>query len=512
MALGSVGHVLLTTVAQNACMLIILSFTLNTGLAAFCYFAALSLVVDMFFFWSLFVAALSLNLERHGMLDSIENAPQRQTERNESSTKHDRTSRLQIWQKQQAILRYPRIMGTVAILAFIFILALHYPIQFSLDFRSSRANACEPKGAYTNHSTQLSPRSGQIADSTVWLARQDSHTIKEIFRLAGTGSTSFTARIYDPVIVMPRFAGGNILRQQCIPQQSPANGYTRGLLVLIICCVLIFAISNYFAHPTQREEDSNIQKLGSISSVRYLPHGHSLDVYLLSASRKPYLASVGFDHEIRYWDLGSCGNSGIPLTLSGLHGIWPAAAIAVDDNGEWVAICSKSGDIGVWNVQQRSGRTISASLASEIVLCSFLPCPIHGSPPSAPSLLIVGTDGLLVDVSTDTGNVTSHRICGKPIRSSHLDSNRPMLPRLMSTTEEDEIYTTVRREGRWFTQLLRVTPFISPQPAHLRFTTLSDLRMVGLAFDTHTSQLYLIDILSGPYQIPNCNANIKTLN
>jgi hypothetical protein len=504
-ALGSVGHVLLMTVGQNACILIALSFALDTGLAALCYFAALSLVIDMFFFWSFFVAVVTLDLKRHGLLDSIENAPERQTERNKSLVKQNRISRMQrsyAWQKQQAILRYPRIMGTVAIMAFIFILALHYPVPFPLEFRSSLAISCDPRAVHTNHSTQLTSRAGQTADSTVWLASQDSHTMREILRLAGTGLTSFIARIYDPVIVMPRFSRGNVLQQQRISQQPPANGYIRALSALLVCSVLIFAMSNYFARSTQREEDSKIPKTGSISSVRYLPHGHSLDVYLISASRKPYLVSVGFDHEIRYWDLGSRGNSEIPVTLSGLHGIWPATAITVDDKGEWVAICSKSGDIGIWSVQQRTGRTISAGLACEIVLCSFLPCSIHGSPPSAPSLLIVGTDGILVDVAIETESVTSHRICGGQIRSSHLDSNRPMSLRLMSTTEEDEIYSTVRREGRWITQPLRLTPFLSPQPAHLRFTTISDLRMVTLAFDTNTSQLYLIDALSGPYYTP----------
>jgi hypothetical protein len=501
-ALGSMGHVLLATVGQNVCILIALSSILNKELAAFCNFAALSLVVDLLFFWSFFIAVLTLDLKRHGMLDSVEIAPQRSTQRNESSMKQHRISRLQrtsARQQQQTIFHHPRIIGTVAIVVFIFILALHYPQQIPLDFRPRLAMSCGPALAHGKPSGQLSPRAVHRADSTTWLATQASHTLREILRLAGTGSTSFVARVYNPVVVMPRSVSGNIPRQQCMSQLPPSDGYIRLPLVLMVCSVLILMISNCFTHPTQRVEDSSIEKPGSITSVRYLPQGHSLDVYLLSASRKPYLASVGFDHDIRYWDLESRERAGTPITLSAMHDIWPATAIAVDDKGEWVAVCSRSGDIGVQRFRQRTGRTISTGLASQTVLCSFLPCLHIGGLLSAPSLLIVSTDGLLVHVAIETGNVTSHRICGKQIRSAHLDSIRPLLPRLVSTTEDNEIYTTIRREGLWVTQPLHVTPFLSPQPAHLRFTTLPDLRMIGLAFDSHTSQLYLIDFLSCQY-------------
>src|SRR4051794_18441879 len=73
MALGSVGHLLLMTVAQNIFFLLLLLKLLPPSLAAFCSFAAISLAIDMLFFWSFFVAILTVNLRSYEIQDSLQN-------------------------------------------------------------------------------------------------------------------------------------------------------------------------------------------------------------------------------------------------------------------------------------------------------------------------------------------------------------------------------------------------------------------------------------------------------
>ena len=67
---------MLIAVVQNVFILFLLSKMLSPGLAAFCCFAALSLVIDTFFFWSFFVAILAINLRNYGIQDSFENVGQ----------------------------------------------------------------------------------------------------------------------------------------------------------------------------------------------------------------------------------------------------------------------------------------------------------------------------------------------------------------------------------------------------------------------------------------------------
>lgn len=496
MALGSVGHLLMAKVAQNASLLVALSSLLTTELAEFCYFAALSLVIDTLFLWSFFAPVLTLDLKRYGMMDSIENSP---LHHNDSSIEHGPPA-----QRQRGTLCYRRIVGIAAILNFLLMLTLEYPGPALRTH--GKPSLTVPFGptipAYRDSYTLLSSRTKQTSDAANWLASQEHSTMKEILRLPTAGSTSFcfVARIYSPLIAMPKSANGDVSRYQCSSLHTQIGGYTQWLWALAVCCGLML-ISGYFAYPTHREDDCDSQRSVNAPSINYLPHGHSLDIYLLSASQKPYLASVGFDHEIRYWDLGSCGNrTTSPITLPGLDGVWPGAAIAVDDRGEFVALCSKSGNVGIWSVKHRTGRTIPAVFSSSVALFSFLLSSTDGNPSSSlPSILLISTDGLLVGISTQTGSFTSQRISRKRIRASHLYSNRPMLPRLMSVTDDDDIYITVRRDGRWLTQPLNLSTLFLPQPSHVRLTPLPDLGMIGMAFDSYTSQLYLIDFLTGSY-------------
>ena len=404
----------------------------------------------------------------------------------------------------QAVIHYPRVTGTVAILAFIFILARHFPQgKVPFDFSQGLHPVLDMAGSYITrgYPTYLNTLLGSTAGSKDWFESQDLNTMKEILCLVDPMSTSFIARIYRPLVVLPKSASRNMSLPQTIFQPSQVDSYksTRlALSVLLLCSIAIFLVSNYITHPAQDEEDSSLRKPASVSSVCYLPHGHALDIYLLSASPGHYLASVGFDHEIRYWDLGSENISCPPTTFSELHGLWPAASIAIDDQGEWLAISSKRGDVGIWNInQQQSWRTIATGLDSHLVMCSFTPGYNRDVRSSAPPLLMVGANGLLIDAETGIAKVTAHQICANQIRSSHLSSNRPVPLRLISVTENDEIYSTVKRDGCWVSQLVQIQVPILQQPTRLRITTLPGVRMVGLAFELDTSQLYLIDFLSG---------------
>jgi hypothetical protein len=71
-ALGSVGHLSLIAVAQNLVILWLVSTVAPPGLAAFCRFAAICLVVDLLLFFTFFVSVLNVALRKYGLQDSLE--------------------------------------------------------------------------------------------------------------------------------------------------------------------------------------------------------------------------------------------------------------------------------------------------------------------------------------------------------------------------------------------------------------------------------------------------------
>ncbi|KFZ08945.1 hypothetical protein V502_09049 [Pseudogymnoascus sp. VKM F-4520 (FW-2644)] len=504
-ALGSVGHLLLISVVQNVFILLLLSKLLSPGLAAFCCFAALSLVIDTFFFWSFFVAILAINLRNYGIQDSFENVGQHREGTDDDNATAIRgftpqQRRDTSWRPWQIISYFPRVKGTVAILLFISMLAWHFlPGKVSFDFNQEFASV--PTLGRTqitrDYPTRLKTVLGQTADSRGWLESQDRNTMKEIHLLADARLEGFVARIYSPLIVMPKSTNRNASLKTKISKSFPMNSYTPTQLwlsIVALCSLLTYFVSNCSSHSKQDEEETRIQKSDSLCSVRYLPHGHTLDVYILSASTKPYLASIGFDHEIRVWGLKSKNITSHLTASSELQSLWPAASVAIDDKGEWLAICSKRGEVGLWNIKHQTMRIISASLHVHIVLCFFVPGFLPDCQQS--TLLMVGANGVLIEVGGKAEDAIVHQVCAKQIRSSHLISHRHEPLRFISVTEDDEIYMTVKRENGWMSQALHIPLTILQQPARLRFTVIPDLKMVGLAFNMDTSQLYLIDFLS----------------
>jgi hypothetical protein len=178
--------------------------------------------------------------------------------------------------------------------------------------------------------------------------------------------------------------------------------------------------------------------------------------------------------------------------------LWPAAAIAVDDKAEWIAICSKLGGISLWNIKlQCFRRSVVLSHDSRIVSCFFTPSSHQGGLRPATSLLIIFASGLLVDIDVETGAVLRHQISTNPIRSSHISSHRRLPLRLITISEGEKINITVKRDHSWTSQVLQFSIPILKSPARLRFTVIPDLRMVGLVLNVDTHQLHLIDFLSG---------------
>jgi hypothetical protein len=67
-------------------------------------------------------------------------------------------------------------------------------------------------------------------------------------------------------------------------------------------------------------------------------------------------------------------------------------------------------------------------------------------PAIAVILIHVIATGRLTDIEVETANVIFHQICANQVLSAHVDSHRRMPLRLITTSEDNRIYVTARRE------------------------------------------------------------------
>jgi WD40 repeat protein len=254
--------------------------------------------------------------------------------------------------------------------------------------------------------------------------------------------------------------------------------------------------------PDEAETTDALKEASEISTVRCLSQAHTLDVFLLASGARRFLVSVGFDHEVRLWDLESPTVSSLLIPCGPEHGIfWPVNMVSIDNRAEWIAVCSQNGTVTLWNREtQRFG--VSTKADARIVACVFarMPGQDRFQIPTTTRLLLVLETGSLIDLNVDTGSVRHAQICNCRVRSAHIGSSPRMPTRLITITEADGIFTSVNRDGWWSTQPLQFAAldFASPVPREpLRFSVIPSLRGVGVAYQEYKSNLHLVDMLSG---------------
>lgn len=198
-----------------------------------------------------------------------------------------------------------------------------------------------------------------------------------------------------------------------------------------------------------------------------------------------------------------------PILSTAEHQIsWPISVVAVDDCGEWVAICSRRGQVLLWNRKlQGFGREVSLDPEERPIKVFFLKTGGHGArlgpPRTEPSkrLLLVLDSGRLIDIDINGAGCDMVQICDRPVKSTHLVSiNRYAAPKLITLIVDESIFMSSSRDGRWMTLPLLIAAIDNlkanlTNPIH--FSMIPTLRGVASVYNERSSELLLIDILSG---------------
>jgi Sterol-sensing domain of SREBP cleavage-activation len=506
-AVGAVGHLSLVSAAQNIATLLLLSRVISPKLVAFCGFAAISLTVDLIFFFTFFVAMLSVDLRRYELEDSFEEAREQYELERIRVPMYKAAKPQQIDVKRRRMrnaLLYPRVWSTIFMVSFLLMLNWHF---LNGNTALHKDQKCTVILDHTQSKEASYHRHGSIhketRDSADWLKSQEHQTTKEILHATNPQAHSVLARVYNPLVVVLKPTDRDSSLGKDLLMSSPIITPTFGPLwlpVVLFCgaVALMIAIWNYSLCDGPSKRGSRSPESRPFSSAQCLPRGHSLDIFMLSASSRRILSSVGFDHEIRVWNLDSQVITSRVIHTPKQRNLWPVAALAVDGKAKWLAIYSKLGEVSFWHIQHQCfDRSILTDLGPHIITCFFTSGASSDSPHSATRLLAVSATGRLVDIEVETGNVTSHQICANRVRSAHTNSHRRMPLRVITISEDNRIYVSARRENCWTTQALDFSAPIFSEPSCLRYTIVPDLSMVALVSNVDTCQLHLIDLLSG---------------
>lgn len=458
-ALGEVGHLSLAIAFQNLALLYICSRLVSPWVADFCVFAAVTLVFDLVFHLTFFVAVLSVDVQRMELSDSLEREDLNQ------SNKKNRAER-QSWLGalfEGTLPLSTRFAGTVAICSIILAINWHFfdsdGKQLSLD--TLRRNLTSRKRRRATD-TWSPPPINQARTPADWLRIQDHNTARELFGFIKPDAPSFVARIHDPILVVAKGAYGRDRPQPPLSFMDGLRRFARGhaFPVALIVVTLIAAVTLFMNYllwsglPKTAEESEEDEEV--TLSIKTLPTPQNLDVVHLISCSKGHLASISLDRSTAIWLHGRGGYLHTTLqTASMKPKLWPIYATAMDDGGNILALCAESGQIGLWDIP-----------ASRFLM--FPKIDIRGQAPILFTfvylktrldveklyLIIVSRDGHLTKLEARTGIHYTRRVSSSPIActatytSVHGDTSivfvtKPGEVHILPLTEDNNIMSEV---------------------------------------------------------------------
>ncbi|KAK7224999.1 hypothetical protein V2G26_013002 [Clonostachys chloroleuca] len=488
---------LVRTLQATAILMVLLLISPAAGLSNFCRFAMLSLALDLFIFYTFFIAAFVTNLRVPELDDT-------KSEQQETSQPPKPT-----WNMKQHWSTNHILMTT----GLIYFMACHfYDIRSWLTFLANiNFSSRIPINSLNWHSHASSYDLSPSGSLLGWLRAQEPDTLRELLQSVTTQSSSFIVKSYAPLRVFTQPDARNATL--AVTDDSTSSTPISAMLPLApFLLTLIGFHTTYYSSTETVEDEKDEQAAGretSNSLARRLDQRHTLDIYLLTSCAGRFMVSVGFDHQIWLWNLEGPTPTSEQIASTNEHEIsWPISLVAIDDHAEWVAICSRKGQVLLWNRRhQKFEQELSVSSNEKVIKCFFLKADTSAQrlgPQRAEtlsSLLLVLDSGRMIDVDLNGKGCNTVQICEKPIKSTSLVSiNRYAAPKLITVTADESIFMSANRERRWMTVPLQVAPLDNlkaTQIQPLQFSMIPTLRGVASVYNEGSSELLLLDILSG---------------
>ncbi|KAJ3523583.1 hypothetical protein NM208_g12396 [Fusarium decemcellulare] len=440
-AFGETAYTAIASSMQNVFLLLMLSRWVSSGVSAFCIFAAVAIVFDIFYLSTFFLSVLSVDVRRTELSDALAKASMRH---NRGASEFKPRS---VWELvlQGKMTLSTRIAGTIIMLGFVLIAQWHFfegetilHLIGGLYRRHSAMESTEyPKTSLEGIHQARSPKS--------WLRLQDHETAQEIISIIKPSAHSYVARVYEPVVFVMK--GSDRMPHYREPALLPAvydfinHQLTRFMVIVIVVIAGVRLLTTFLLWEDETDDSDRHSDSDPTLGVKSFTGGHVLDIAMLAAAPDGHVVSVGLDRLIRVWD----------VRPGGLHYVvvdgeqsddapFPVLAMAIDNNSKWLAILSTY-KAALWNLKEKTwGPWLSVDLRGQKPEAFFFGSPdLHTD---IPRLVLVRRNGTLTEFVPDAGEGADFGVCRSP-----LTCVRPLIEKRSKQTAPLVSIITASRRG-----------------------------------------------------------------
>lgn len=481
---------------QSVLIFLVLSNIAPSGLSSFCQFAAVSLVADMAMFHIVLSPFLTMDSRTPGLQESFSAIHRPSSQRPGAESAQSRT-------KSAKSVRNGFITMGALVMGLCLFLVCHFVDDLALLRNYIRHPARWT--AFPTAATQLLGNfhhSQEAGLSLKWLQMQEPDTLRELLRLARPNSIKAFILLQPSLVVMTNPADRTF---PAAPgawsvARTTATAYSHRWILFSLFTPFLFVVVAFLRRDAQSGWDTD--RHSSSSLVRHLAQEHTLDIFMLGSCSRRFLVSVGYDRQIRLWDLQHPDEPSQPILPDPLHPVgWPITLVSLDHQARWLAIGSKDNQIALWNCQsQRFDNSFRVESDGCIVSCLFITAPTFGHPFAAETkLLVVFETGWMTVFSVADGNTAAVRVCTEPVRSVHAISDRRTTPRLVILTKASAALVSTYRGGSWSTQPVTVSDNAVGASAIVEkyYSPITSLRGVVFVYGEERNELHLVNKLSG---------------
>ena len=454
-ALGEVGHLSLAIAFQNLALLYICSRFVTPLVADFCIFAAVTLVFDLVYHLTFFVAVLSVDVRRLELSESLQ-----RLEISHATRKYRPERRTWFSAVRQGNLPLStRFAGTGAILSIITAVNWHFfdVGDEPITLRTITDVLKRRKSSLVVDDTWSPPLIKQARTPADWLRIQDHNTARELFSFIKPGAHSFVARIYNPLFIVKSGALGresdHISLLESLRHFAKGHAFPAALLVVSVIAAVTL-LTNYllwseFTHTSPEEEAK--------FSVKTLLTPQKLDVVHLSACSKGHIAAVSLDKSTAIW----INVQGMPLlttlqTHTTKPRLWPIFAATMNNTGHVLALFTEGGQIGLWSVT--ASRFLffpKIDLRGQTPLFFAFATLATRTGAEKLSLIIVSPDGYVTELDARTGVHQTKKVTFYPIVHAALYISERSDSSLVFVTKPGEIHIlSFKEQGGWVSEAI----------------------------------------------------------
>ncbi|KAF2019111.1 hypothetical protein BU24DRAFT_341274, partial [Aaosphaeria arxii CBS 175.79] len=505
-AIGEVGHLSLAVAGQNLVLIYLCSRIVTPWVADFCVFAAVTLVLDFVFHLTFFLAVLSVDVHRMELQDSIDRVDLVQSSK---TTRQERQS----WLASLRDGNMPfstRFAGSAAIFSIILALNWHFfdtsnrklSPRALLDRMMARAAEPAPSGP----DLWSPPPINQARTPGDWLRIQDHNTARELFGFIKPHAHTFTARVYDPMLVVLKGAEGRDVSQkpsdlaESLRHFAQEHAFPAALIVVFLIAgvtlLMNFLLWTGLPDDADSEEDED-----ALFTVQTLPTPQALDIVRLACSPKGQLASISLDRSTSLWTHDPAVgfvNSSLLQTASMKPSLWPIVACTMDDTGSLLAMCTDGGQLGIWSLSAaRFLQSPTVELRGHVpILFSFL--YIHSGDVDQPNIIIITPDGYMSIVNARTGNQQTKRICSTSIIDATIYNCAKGESSLIFVSKPGEVYILpLKEDSDWTAEAVAgLDPGPPPGSNPSKIKCIYGLPSLGLIFALRAEEAEIFDFNS----------------